>query len=62
MKTKNIGGPLDWQKMYARSNPKTREEQISVVHQCQLNGYSLGQTALCAKLTVGEVKEILGLS
>jgi len=62
MGTKNIGGPLRWQDLYARSNPKMAAEKIEKVHECRRLGFDVHKIALIANLSLDEVKKIMGVS
>jgi hypothetical protein len=57
-----IPGPADWTKMHAKAlTPKSREEQEALVRKLTAAGYTLAQTALIAKLSLNEVKKLLGI-
>jgi hypothetical protein len=57
-----IPGVLDWTKLHSRTmKPKTPAEQEALVRKLTAAGYTLAQTALIAKLSLNEVKKLLGI-
>ena len=58
---KNIPGKMDWRRLYARAQPKSRMEQEALVRESHRRGYEMGQIALISKLTVNEVRAVLGI-
>jgi hypothetical protein len=59
--TKEIGGKLDWTKLYGKPEPKTPEQRDAAIRSYHERGLALWQIAIIVHASVNDVKAVLGI-